>query len=232
MLFDGKMSSVLNIKSGIGQGTILGPILFIFYINNLFQEIGGARINMYADDCILYSSGNSWNRVHANLQQALNSIGIWLPANALKLNVKKSKCLIIANSNKRRNIDRNLQLSVSGQPLDFVDKFNYLGYILDSDMSLKPLLSHIKKITTSKISTLSKIRKYMTTDSALAIYKQMILPLFDYSGFLLISCYKTDREDLQVIHNNALRLCLDIRLTDRISLIEIHRKANLVGLEQ
>ena len=99
-------------------------------------------------------------------------------------------------------------------------------------MSLKPLLSHIKKITTSKISTLSKIRKYMTADSALAIYKQMILPLFDYSGFLLISCYKTDREDLQVIHNNALRLCLDIRLTDRISLVEIHRKANLVGLEQ
>ena len=102
VLFDGKMSSVLNIKSGIGQGTILGPILFIFYINDLFQEIGGARINMYANDCILYSSGNSWNRVHATLQQALNSIGTWLPANALKLNVKKSKCLIIANSNKRR----------------------------------------------------------------------------------------------------------------------------------
>ena len=72
----------------------------------------------------------------------------------------------------------------------------------------------------------------MTTDSALAIYKQMILPLFDYSGFLLISCYKTDREDLQVIHNNALRLCLGIRLTDHISLVEIHRMANLVGLEQ
>ena len=60
----------------------------------------------------------------------------------------------------------------------------------------------------------------------------MILPLFDYSGFLLLSCPKTNREDLQVIQNNALHLCLDIRLNDRISLIDIHNRANLIGLEQ
>ena len=70
----------------------------------------------------------------------------------------------------------------------------------------------------------------MTTDSALAIYKQMILPLFDYSFFfLLISCNKTDREDLQVRQNNALRLCLDLRLNDRISHVEIHRRANMLA---
>ena len=60
----------------------------------------------------------------------------------------------------------------------------------------------------------------------------MILPLYDYSGFLLLSCYKTDREDLQVIQNNALRLCLGLRLNDRISLTEIHSRANLLSLEQ
>ena len=101
VLFDSKMSFVLNIKTGIGQGTILGPILFIFYVNDIFREIGGARINMYAGDCILYSAGNTWERVHYVLQQALDAIGIWLPANTLKLNIKKSKCLIIASSHKR-----------------------------------------------------------------------------------------------------------------------------------
>ena len=99
-------------------------------------------------------------------------------------------------------------------------------------MSPKPLLSHVKKVTCAKIKTLHKIRRYLNKDTALAIYKQMVLPLFDYSGFLLLSCYKTDREDLQVIQNNALRLCLDIKLNDRISFVEIHRKANLVSLEQ
>ena len=99
-------------------------------------------------------------------------------------------------------------------------------------MSLKPLLSHVKRITTAKIGTLCKIRKYMIVDSALAIYKQMILPLFDYSGFLLLSGNKTDREDLQTIQNNALPSCLGIRLNDRISLVDIHKSANRVSLEQ
>ena len=99
-------------------------------------------------------------------------------------------------------------------------------------MSLKPLLSHVKKITATKIKILHKIRRYIDIPSALAIYKQMILPLFDYRGFLLLSCPKTDREDLQVIQNNALLLCLDIRPTDRILLIDIHNRANLMRLEQ
>ena len=60
----------------------------------------------------------------------------------------------------------------------------------------------------------------------------MILPLFDYSGMLLLSCNKTDKEDLQIIQNNVLRLCLGFRLKDRISLDVIYKKANLVGLEQ
>ena len=141
-------------------------------------------------------------------------------------------CLVISSRTKLKAIDRNLVLHISNQTLEFVDKYNYLGFWLDSEMTLKPLLSNVKKITTGKIKTLDKIRRYLNKDSALAIYKQMILPLFDYSGFLLLSCYKTDREDLQVIQNNALRLCLDIKLNDRISLIEIHKKANLISLEQ
>ena len=138
--------------------------------------------------------------------------------------------MIISNKSKNRLIDRRNSLKVDGQVLEFVDSYTYLGYCLDSEMSLKPLLSHIKKVTTSKIKTLYKICRYI--DNFSAIYKQMILPLFDYSGYLLLSCYKMDREDLQIIQNNALRLCLGIRLNDRISLVEIHSRANLLSLEQ
>ena len=99
-------------------------------------------------------------------------------------------------------------------------------------MSLKPLLSIIKKNTKSKKCTLRKIRKYITVDCTILIYKQMIMPIFDYSGFLLFSCNKTDREYLQIIQNNALRHCLGLRLSDRISIAEIHWRANLVSLEQ
>ena len=90
----------------------------------------------------------------------------------------------------------------------------------------------MKKIVTSKVKTLYRIRRYITTKCAISIYKQTILPLFDYAGFLLISCNKKDRGDLQIIQNNCLRMCYNVRLLDRLSLIELHREANLVSLEQ
>ena len=118
---------------------------------------------------------------------------------------------------------------MSGQTLDFVDSF-YLSFRLDSEISLKPLLSNVKQKITSKIKTMHKIRRYIDNNSAIAIYKQMVLPLFDYCSFLLFC--KTDREDLQVIQNNALRLYLGIEINDRISLLDIHNRVNLVSLER
>ena len=87
-------------------------------------------------------------------------------------------------------------------------------------------------LVTSKVKTLYRIRRYITTKCAISIYKQTILPLFDYAGFLLISCNKKDRGDLQIIQNNCLRMCYNVRLLDRLGLIELHREANLVSLEQ
>ena len=232
VVFDNVLSSVKKVQSGIGQGTILGPILFILYINDIVNHMKDAKINMYADDCVIYYTGNNWERVQNVLQDSLTNAMSWFKFNALKLNVKKSKCLVIANKSKLRLVDRHNTLKVECQNLEFVESYNYLGYHLDSEMSLKPLLSHVKKVTTTKIKILYKIRQYLDTFSALAIYKQMILPLFDYSGFLLLSCQKTDREDLQIIQNNVLRLCLNLRLNDRVSLVDIHHRANLIILEQ
>ena len=59
--YNNTVSDVLPVTSGIGQGTILGPLIFIFYINDVIKNIGNLRINMYADDCLIYCTGNNWN---------------------------------------------------------------------------------------------------------------------------------------------------------------------------
>ena len=119
---------------------------------------------MHADDCILYFTRNNWERVHQTLQASLKSISIWFEKNALKLSARKSTCLVISNRPKLKTLNRNLRLMVSNQPLDFANSFNYLGYLLDSEMSVKPLLSHVKNVTSTKIQALYKIRRYLTTE--------------------------------------------------------------------
>ena len=110
--------------------------------------------------------------------------------------------------------------------------YNYLGIILDSQMTLMPLFSRTKKRVSNKIYMLIKIRNNIDTQCALTIYKQTILPLLDYAGFLLISGNVSDRSDLQILQNDALRVCFNVKLRDRMSILHMHRMAKLLSLEQ
>ena len=84
-------------------------------------------------------------------------------------------------------------------------------------MSLTSFLSDTKKTVINRLFNLRKLRPYITEKSAVpvAIYKQTILPVFDYAGFMLISCNKSDRKDLQVIQNDALRTCYNVKRRDK-----------------
>ena len=99
-------------------------------------------------------------------------------------------------------------------------------------MSLLPLLKAVKKRISNKIFMLRKIRKYLNFDAAVAVYKQTILPIVDYAGFLLLSCNKNDIDELQVIQNDVLRVCNMSRLSDRVSVLELHKKCKILGLKQ
>ena len=95
--FDNVISPTLPVVSGIGQGTILGPILFVFFINDITTVIRNLKINMYADDCILYTSGNDWNRMMQKIQPEVFNIQHWYQDNRLKINENKSKVMVFGS---------------------------------------------------------------------------------------------------------------------------------------
>ena len=85
---------------------------------------------------------------------------------------------------------------------------------------------------TQRVKTLGKLRYFVDKKTALLIYKQAILPYFDYSGFMLTSCNQGQKKDLQRLQNNALRLCLRYNLVDRISERLLHYEGKLQSLDQ
>ena len=99
-------------------------------------------------------------------------------------------------------------------------------------MTLSGLLSDVKKKVLNKLFNLRKLRYYINDKTALSIYKQTILPILDYAGFMLISCNKSDRHDLQVLQNDALRTCLNVKRRDKLSVSSMHKQSNLLSLEQ
>ena len=80
------MSDTMSVPTGIAQGTVLGPLLFIFYINDCVKILDKVRVSMFADDCILYYCGNNWNSIHQVMQRELNMFSEWTVINNLRLN--------------------------------------------------------------------------------------------------------------------------------------------------
>ena len=203
-----------------------------FYINDIVNAKGSLKINMYADDCILFKTGNDWNAMSDSIQHDLNNIHEWCERNRLKLSTSKSKCLLFGSKEKLSKVDYNNKLSLSTVQLNCVNSYRYLGITLDSRMDLTELLSGVKKTINHHLFKLRKLRKYLTVDCSILVYKQTILPLLDYAGFLLNSCNVSDRDDLQILQNDCLRTCYNVQRRDRMSVATMHKNAKLLSLSQ
>ena len=188
--WDKEFSDILPVTKGTAQGSVLGPILFMFYINDIFKCVKYVRMSLFADDCVLYLSGNNWNEIHRRMQCDFNCILEWTYRNSLLLNYGKAKALIFGSRNRLASVYLKTPFMMGDFEIGFVNQHLYLGIKLDPTMSLIPLSKDIKKRISNKIFTLRKIRKFVTFDAAVAIYKHTILPIIDYASFLLITCTK------------------------------------------
>ena len=139
---------------------------------------------------------------------------------------------MIGSRMKLSSVKDPIPFRVMDKIVKYVDSHSYLGIILDSTMSFTPLMKSVKKRVSNKVFMLRKIRRYLNFEASISVYKQTILPIIDYSGFLLLTCTSSDLDELQVIQNDVLRICTMSKLSDRISRIELHKICKIIGLKQ
>ena len=105
VLIKNTISCDINVDAGITQGMVLGPLIFIFYINDSVSCIKSSKIALFADDSVLYQTGNNWKDIHDLLQPDLDNISSWFNLNGLRLNATKTKALIVGSRNKINNME-------------------------------------------------------------------------------------------------------------------------------
>ena len=134
VVLNGEKSSTCQVVSRVPQGSVLGPLLFLVYINDSVQatQCDGNNVNLFADDMLLY-------RVISNtcdlevVQQGINNVSTWVNANKLHLNASKCKFMIISRLRSRGIQAPSLQLN--GHQLEKVLEYKYLGITLTSNLS-------------------------------------------------------------------------------------------------
>ena len=180
----------------------------------------------------IYKNSNSWDTVREALQSALDVYIKWGNDHNLTLNVNKTKSMIVCSNRKNDEIGDPAPFNAGNRQIMFVKNVCYLGAILDNAMTMALEYKAVYRKVEQKIFMLGKLRYFLDKKASLLVYKQAILPFIDYASFLLVTCNLGNRRDLQVLQNNALRICLRYRKLDHVTIDQLHAEANLQSLEQ
>ena len=136
-------------------------------------------MSLFADDCVIYLSGNNWDLIHRKMQADFDAIIDWTFRNSLRLNCDKTKAIVVSTRGKILKLNNPKRFNLYCRDLSFVKSHLYLGIMLDSTMSLSYLTKDIKKKISNRIFSFRKLRRYLTFDAAVSVYKQTILPSID-----------------------------------------------------
>ena len=221
-------SDLRSVTTGVPQGSTVGPVMFIIYINDLANTLNHARSFMYADDTVIYCADLESRVARKHMQLDLNRVQEWCQDNRLSLNVSKTKVMSFMSDHKRKRCPK-FKLYMCGNVIDEVENYKYLGTTLDNRLNGDAQCSKTMQLLGMKIRTFSRIRNFLSTNAALTVYKSTILPLLDYNDHFQM-LWNTDKlKRLQKLQNWALRVVYCNRLP-KLDEAELHSEANLLML--
>ena len=177
--YDGIESKVLPIQYGVPQGSILGPLLFIIYMNDLFNVSNFLFTILYADDTCVVLGEKSLETLITLMHQELHLLYIWLQSNKLTLNFQKTYYMIFHKARlKLQSSTINLQMGDCN--LNKANNLKYLGVIIDDTISWVHHITYIKNKISKGIGIMSKASKYLKRKSLLTLYYSYIYPYMIY----------------------------------------------------
>ena len=203
--YNGSTSTQKKIVCGVPQGSILGPILFLIYINDIVNCSDILKFILFADDTNLYHSDSNFSRLISTLNFELHKLSDWLQCNKLSLNVKK--CHYILFGHKKIPLrDCRLLVVIDGHVLEKVERTKFLGIIIDAKLTWSDHVNYISLKILKGIGIMCKLRSILPSSVLLTLYYTLIYPYLTYCIVIWGCANMSTLHKLVILQKRAIRI--------------------------
>ena len=202
--YDGEKSETKHITCGVPQGSILGPLFFIAYMNDIFQASKYLYNILYADDTSILLSGSDLQKLVREMNRELELISEWFKANKLTLNIDKTYYMVFHRG--RRKFKNNIELVINDMKIREAKSMKYLGVIIDSKLNWIDHITYIKNKVAKGIGIIRKAQKLLNKKALLNLYHTLIFPYLIYCVEIWGCAKKTHLSPLYLLQKRIVRI--------------------------
>ena len=213
-VINGHKSSLKTVYFGIPQGSFLGPLLFILYVNDFEQCLKKKHPKMYADDTSITCSGEDIYDLCKDLKAEIDNITGWLRQNKLSLNTAETEYMVVGHKRQTNHIPGPLEVNVNGQPIKRAQQVKYLGIMVDENLTWNEQYKSLKGKIQNALSSLWKLQNILPQSKLDQVYNALLESHLRYSDELWGKLSNTKLDHLRRLQNRARTLIEGSRLKD------------------
>ena len=197
-------SKILPLTCGVPQGSVLGPILFLFYVNDLPNITNYLKTTLFADDTVISYSHKSYNFLINKLNEGLDELMFWMLSNRLTVNADKTHSMLF--SNRPIIIDNTSpNIMINGDANDLVSCCKYLGVLIDKNYSFSDHIKLVIQKVSRSLGILYKIREVLPVETRVRYYYSFIYPYLSYAVIIWGSTYEDHLRNLVILQKRVVR---------------------------